>query len=341
MEIAVYIVTPCLAFYLCTLHKYRWMALVLALGVWLRPEAGLLLALGWLAIPARQKVATLLIAAAFLLPYFVLNLSLGNYPLPGTVHVKSSWQSAHFTIQFIDEAIPLFSQAHFFPVFLVFPWGFRALWSKAWWIALWPPLLFFVIWSLSVSPQVAGRWLYPMLPFLYATLAFSVIRFIQWRPASILYVKGGALVLLAIQLYVGMDHATTHALSVENINDMQVSIAKTIPQITMPSDTIATNDIGALGYFSKRYILDLVGLTSPIRSFEENLRRIRPAMLVIFDSWFPERLTSPTFRDDYRLLGQVGLQRNVVCGDSVMSLYGRKDRFDDILSRIPSVEPAR
>lgn len=338
MEVAVYIITPCAALYFFTRQHYRWMTVALALGVWLRPEAGLLLALGWLAIPARHKLSSLSLGAAILLPYFAFNFWLSGYPFPATVRAKAVWSSAHFTFKFLEDAIPLFSYAHFFPIFLVFPWGFRALWKKAWWVALFPPLFFLWYWGNSATPAVGGRWLWPMFPFLYLTIAFSVAWFVQKKPASSRYVKSLAFILVAIQFYVCTNERVTHGLSVQNITDMQISIAKVIPRITAPSDTIATNDIGALGYFSERYILDLVGLVSPLRTFEENLRLFQPAMLVIFDSWFPERLVSPTFLDHYNLLGKVGLAQNVVCGDNVMSLYAHKDCFDDILARIGEAE---
>lgn len=341
MELTVYLVTPCAALYFFVRQQYRWMTVALALGLWLRPEAGLLLALGWLAIPARHKLSSLMLSAAILLPYFAFNFWLSGYPFPATVQAKAAWQSGHFTFKFLEAAIPLFSQPHFFPIFFVIPWGFWTLWKKAWWAVLFPPLFFLCFWGSSVTPAQGGRWLWPMLPFLYLTIASSVVWFIQKKPASSVYVKSMALILLAIQFYVGGTQAGAHALSVDNITDMQVSIAKVIPQVTAPSDTIATNDIGALGYFSQRYILDLVGLISPPRTFEENLRLFQPTMLVIFDTWFPERLVSPTFLGDYRLLAKVGLTQNIVCGDSVMSLYAHKDRFDDILARATAIEPGK
>jgi hypothetical protein len=57
---------------------------------------------------------------------------------------------------------------------------------------------------------------------------------------------------------------------------------------------VATNDIGAIAFFSGRRILDLEGLTTPAilpfktgRCHLEFLRQQKPDLVVIFDEWYP------------------------------------------------------
>ena len=77
-----------------------------------------------------------------------------------------------------------------------------------------------------------------------------------------------------------------HGWNVENINDMHRFMAERIRKVASPGDTVAVNDVGAMGYFSGCYIVDLVGLVSPKRPFPENLTHYRPKLLAIFPDWF-------------------------------------------------------
>lgn len=338
MELGVYLISPCAALYAYTQKRYGWMTAALSVGVWLRPEALLLLGLGWLAVPKRNKLVTLGLGAAIVLPYFAFNFWLGDYPLPGTVRTKAAFQSAHFSYTFIKGALPLFTGAHFLPIFLLVPFGFWALWKKAWWVALFPPLFFFVNWAMFLTPSSYQRYLHPMLPYLFLTMAFSIVWLESRKATWARWVLWAIPVLLLLQLRMGYGIRGTHALAIGNITNMQVGIAKMMSQITMPSDTIATNDVGALGYFSQRYIIDLAGLISPKRSFEENLHDFQPAVLVIFERWFPQRFESPTFMNRYKKLGFVDQVPNVVCGDSRMTLFARDDRYEGILNHLKNYQ---
>jgi hypothetical protein len=50
---------------------------------------------------------------------------------------------------------------------------------------------------------------------------------------------------------------------VSNINDQHVAAAEWVKKNAKPTDIIAAQDVGAIGYFTKRNIIDLVGLVSP------------------------------------------------------------------------------
>ncbi len=130
----------------------------------------------------------------------------------------------------------------------------------------------------------------------------------------------------------------THGMAVQNITDMQITMGKTAGEITAPTDTIATNDVGAIGYFSGRYVVDLIGLVTPMKTFGENLRDHRPMLLAIFDPWFPERRTDSTFVNHYRYLAALKLNQNIVCGYEIMSLYVRDDRFEDVAARFHELQ---
>jgi hypothetical protein len=337
MEIGLYLVSPCAALYAWSRQKYGWMITALGLGVWLRPEALLLLAVGWLAVPKERRWVMLGIGTAFVLPYFVFNYTLSGFPLPLTVLTKSRKYTGHFSLVYLQETQYLFSTYHWLPLFALLPVGFVALFKKAWWAAVYPPLFYLTQWGMQLTSASFHRYLHPMLPFAYLTMAFSLVwlagRPPKWRSAAWVVLA----VLLIMQARTAYHLRWTHALAVQNITDMQVTMGKMAAEVTAPADTIATCDVGAIGYFSGRYVLDLIGLVTPMQSFSQNMRE-RPAMLAIFDPWFAERRYDSTFVDHYKYLAALKLNQNIVCGYETMSIYVRDDRYDDIAVRFQELQ---
>jgi len=104
-----------------------------------------------------------------------------------------------------------------------------------------------------------------------------------------------------------------------------------------PGDTIAVNDVGAMGYFSKCYVVDLVGLVSPLKPFPENLKYYRPKYLAIFPGWFKQyAAASPRTRNSefydadsiykYAPVAGAGLRFNTICSRDKMFIYARLSR---------------
>ena len=93
------------------------------------------------------------------------------------------------------------------------------------------------------------------------------------------------------------------------------------------SATLAVNDIGAIAYFSRRPVIDLMGLVTPeIRPYRRAgeagvLRFVAercPDFVIVFPTWFPEmtarrELLTPIYR--------VRLDRNEVSGGPEMVVY--------------------
>jgi 4-amino-4-deoxy-L-arabinose transferase-like glycosyltransferase len=93
--------------------------------------------------------------------------------------------------------------------------------------------------------------------------------------------------------------ALAYAADVAIIEGEMVRVARWLDANAAPSDLIAAHDIGAIGYFSRRPLLDLAGLISPevipfIRDedrLEALIRQRGAAYLVTFPAWYP-RLAS-------------------------------------------------
>ena len=129
-----------------------------------------------------------------------------------------------------------------------------------------------------------------------------------------------ALVTLAIA-------ADRYAWGVQNINAMQVHLGRWVDAHLPRTATLALNDVGAIAYFSRRPVLDLMGLVTPeIRPYRRQgeagvLRFIAercPDVVIVFPTWFPE-LTAR--RDLLTPIYRVRLPRNEVSGGPEMVVY--------------------
>jgi hypothetical protein len=102
--------------------------------------------------------------------------------------------------------------------------------------------------------------------------------------------------------------AKAYANDVAVIESEMVSTAHWIAENTEPEALIAAHDIGALGYFGERRLVDLAGLVSPeVIPFIRNEDRLSKYMdekgvdyLMTFPNWYPKlsSLGSPIFHTD-------------------------------------------
>jgi hypothetical protein len=139
-----------------------------------------------------------------------------------------------------------------------------------------------------------GRYLMPVLPVL---LALGVTGSVRFMSAGSYRVLAGALLVLALAmavLSVGRG-AGIYAANVRYINGYQVETALWLRTHTPAAALVATHDIGAIGYFSDRQVIDLGGLTQPEivpllndqQALVAYLRRAHVDYVVMFPDWFP------------------------------------------------------
>jgi len=124
--------------------------------------------------------------------------------------------------------------------------------------------------------------------------------------------------------------ATRYAWAVQNINAMQVHLGRWLDRELPRTARLAVNDIGAIAYFSRREIVDLMGLVTPAiipyrREGEGGVLRYLaetcPDHVVIFPTWFPKLAA----RDDLlEVRYRVRLERNEVAGGDEMVVYRLK-----------------
>jgi hypothetical protein len=165
-----------------------------------------------------------------------------------------------------------------------------------------------------------GRYSTHLLPLAVVVLAAAASKVLRPKP-----------VVLALALLVSVialaPAAERYAWGVQNINAMQVHLGRWLDAHASPAATLAVNDIGAIAFFSRRPVLDLMGLVTPEvlpyrrdgeRGVINYVTERCPDYVVIFPTWFP-RLAARA--DLMTRVYSVTLARNEVSGGPEMVVY--------------------
>lgn len=305
-----------------------WAGILGGLLTLTRPEGLVLLGLVGLAAVVlrpgnswlRPALALTLGAALLVGPYLAWHLSLTGMPFPNTFYAKQQeYQpviaAVPFPVRWGQVALPPLVGAQF----LLLPGALWAIYRLARgrnWAALLPGLwaaLFLTIyaWRLPVTYQ-HGRYLMPVIPALLIYGAGGTLSFLQAASGPAGRVLGRTAVMAALVLllvFVGIG-ARAYAEDVGFIEGEMVQVALWLDDNTAPDTLVAVHDIGAVGYFAKRPLLDLAGLVTPevvpFISDEERLldfmQQRGAAYVVFFPDWsaaYRRMARSPALREVY------------------------------------------
>jgi hypothetical protein len=300
-----------------TFHFSRsWLGLgvLVGLSVWLRPDGVTLLGpFGFVLIVGsggwRDKLRTAAIfALGFLIlaaPYLIFNRALAGSWWPNTFYAKQAEYAILRRLplwrRYLDELIlPLVGAGALLLPGFVYAL-YRAIQRRSW------PVFAAGIWFLGYTGIYAwrlpvtyqhGRYVIPAMPVFFLVGSLGMAELLEldsqvfWqRIISRAWIAAlGA--VLGLFWIIG---ARTYANDVAIIETEMVTTAQWVAENTSPDALIAAHDIGALGYFSQRDLLDLAGLVSPevipfIRD-ETALKRYLDAQkadyLVTFPDWYP------------------------------------------------------
>lgn len=255
-----------------------------------RPEgAGLLALLGilmWIARPQGRWRGVLLWSLgvglgwlAGFVPYAIFNLSLGGSIFPGTASAKQAEYAILLHRPYLQRAadllVPILAGGQ---VMLLPGVGVMAaqlaqkLREDRTAILLLAPLA----WALALIALYAarlpatyqhGRYVMPALPHLIVTgvAGTGLILHRAGRQRMAGRVAGRALALATVALYIAFwaIGAQQFGQDVRIIQTEMVAAARWVAATIPPEELLAVHDIGAVGYFAPRPILDLAGLISP------------------------------------------------------------------------------
>ena len=327
METTAFIFFSLLTFYLYYRYQPRALyAVPLALSVLTRPDGWFLAGALWMWQIIRyfgerdkQRVKHLVISIEIflilILPYLLLSLYQTGSLLSNTAYAKAAF--------FGEGTLPFINKAGCFMNGLLF--FYRTPYYPA--ILLLVPLLLCARKIISLS----YLWLYIGFFYLSYFLFFPCsIRHYWCRyqhifiPLIILAMSGGAfevlkrskkpvfkgllaglagLVILYNQAASFTSAAEIYSIQLNSMRNPQIDLARWLNSNTPDDSLIALHDIGAVGYFSERKVLDLVGLVNPEvtryyldpqskrviplseRRIIDYLKEKRPDYLVMFTEW--------------------------------------------------------
>ncbi len=349
MELPVYLLATCAGLYFYTRERWTLTAACWSMGVWLRPEGVFLALLALIARPRitlRNTFGPATVTAVILAFYALFNQVVGGEPLPRSVSVKASFGSSWLASEWsmwtqwmwlwgtstrLDRVGP--HLALMIPALVV-----GAVVSFRRWPILTAYLFGFPL-TLALFGAPGGQHARYIAYIIPMGILLACVGFARFSERTRVRAQLGPLVALGLlcltwQVYTARLLGIAHGWNVQNINEMQRFVAERVRKGASPGDTIAVNDVGAMGYFSGCYVVDLVGLISPKRSFPENLSFYKPKYLAIFPDWYASYgVRDPTidnivFYDadstyKYSPVVGVGLTRNTIASRDVMVLFER------------------
>ena len=299
--------------------------LLVGVGVWIRPDALLLLApaLASVALSRRERRlrAVLSVAGGAILavaPYLAFNRMLSGEWWPTTFYAKqaeyAALRLAPLTKRLLAQwTLPLVGAGAVLLVGLG-AGAARAFRARTW--AQFLPLLWILghlsVYALRLPVTYQhGRYAIPVIPALLVLGLDGMAGWVQFdSPSRVPRVlsRAWAATLAGVALAFWGLGARAYAADVAVIETEMVRAARWVAEHTEPSAPVAAHDIGALGYFGRRGLIDLAGLISPevipILRDEPALRNYLDASgaryLVTFPGWYP-RLTqaaTPLFVTD-------------------------------------------
>lgn len=253
-----------------------------------------------------RRVSLLILGIALLLvPYLAFNRLLAGAWWPNTFFAKQAeyavLREAPLWSRFLVEAsLPLVGVGVILlPGFGLF--SYLAARRGAWGIlagAAWlGGYLLLYAWRLPVTYQ-HGRYIIPVMPVFFLWGLAGMAAWFQLEPAGTwkwVLSRAWALAAGLVLLVFWSLGARAYSRDVAIIESEMVAAARWVAENTEPGTLVAAHDIGALGYFGGRQILDLAGLISPevipIMRDEPGLENFlhdhRAGYLVSFPGWYP------------------------------------------------------
>ncbi|MCC7262928.1 MAG: hypothetical protein IT369_10440 [Candidatus Latescibacteria bacterium] len=137
--------------------------------------------------------------------------------------------------------------------------------------------------------------------------------------------------LVFLQLLVGLPgYAQLYGWNVTNIEDMQVSMGRWLARNTPAEALIASHDVGAIAYFSRRRVLDTTGLVTPGAlaylpaggPADAGVRRLlseeKPSFVVIMPTWYPQLVRECPF---LKPVYEIQIAHNTICAGDRLVVY--------------------
>lgn len=342
METTMYIFMIILGFYFYKKRQAIPLGIMLGLILWGRPDgvafyAALIidyLLLLYLSKNSKDNKYNLFskqdlikIASSFgvlLVIYFIMNLILSGSLLPNTYNAKLEYYSPEFRSRgdfFKFEVWDYFTSGVYGVLMIGFLFStvqtlfdlFKKRYNGNLVFILFSFILVFIYWYKLPYAHRFGRYLMPIIPFLI------LVGLIGFRNASKIignafnsrsFANGFYILVIAICISMGFmnynENKKLYAEECKYIYDRQVKAALWINQNTNENDIIGTHDVGAIGFYSGRKIVDVAGLVTPelinkindrnyVKEMEKYMKESGVTYLAFLREWYRVVNQEPLF----------------------------------------------
>lgn len=279
-----------------------------------------------------------LAAAGFLalaVPYLIFNWKASGAVLPNTFYAKQAeYREIAESVPWLVRAARVAGVQFVGGAALLVP-GMMAAWREIGrrrdWVGFlplgwWAATVVLYATRLPVTYQ-HGRYEMPVIPVLLVYGAPGTLALISAAKSRVGRILSRALALAAcaVLLAFAVVGARAYLADVRIIDTEMVDVARWLDANTPQDAVIAVHDIGAVGYFTRRRLVDLAGLVSPevvpfIRDegrLYEYIRARGASYLVTFPSWYPQM----TARPDVVMVYQTRAPWAVLAGGDNMAVY--------------------
>lgn len=223
-------------------------------------------------------IASLIAFVLVMSPYILLNIQLTGGFLPNTANAKFQQHEILLQLPYVTRVqnlvFPLLAggQVLLLPGLLVYMWVTTKTQKPRQWLLLlipvfWSVALILVYASRLPAAYQHGRYVMPILPSVIMVGVIGILHIMNQRKQSLLP-RVLSRVLLISALLTSLAFAIgiappIYATDVAIINEEMVASANWIDENIPKDELLAIHDIGAVGYFSRRPMLDIAGLVSP------------------------------------------------------------------------------
>jgi len=235
-------------------------------------------------IPAFSKSELLKGISIFLIilaAYFALNLYLSGSILPNTYDAKLSYYSPEFRsrvdflknevwLYFTDQAYLLLIIPFFIAVIKVLSDSARMKYNRFLLPLIFILALVFMYWYKLPYAHRFGRYMMPIIPFyiflfVYGTREFYKYLYRYYNDRNIVNSLNYIFFIIVVIYFASVyyQQRVLYAEQTHYISIRQVATAKWLRDHTPEGSIIATHDVGAIGFYSNRKILDVAGLINP------------------------------------------------------------------------------
>jgi hypothetical protein len=204
-------------------------------------------------------------------------------------------------------------------------------------INLWVILLPAVSSVVAPNWRHHGRYLIPLIPFINIT-AINILQklyeYLDNKNAGrySLFKKATLVIIVIVSLGSTIAFSRVLGWNVENINDQQVNIGEWLNANLPNEKAFGMNDIGAITFTTKRYVVDMAGLVTPeVFSFQKMsyedgskalfkfLKSKQVNYIIIYPNWFDYIMDN--YSKYFEKVYSARLENNTICGGIEMFVY--------------------